>query len=49
MTRLVALAVDRYGGVDILINSAGIQGPGTVVETDEATWDEVADITLNGM
>ncbi len=49
MTRLVALAVDRYRGVDILINSAGIERSGTVVETDEATWDEVADVTLNGM
>ncbi len=38
---LVAAAVSRFGGVDILVNSAGIQRYGTVVETDEATWDEV--------
>jgi hypothetical protein len=40
MTRLVALAVDRYGGVE---------RSGTVVETDEATSSQVADVTLNGM
>lgn len=49
MGRLVALAVDRYGGLDILVNSAGIQRYGTVVETDEATWDEVLDVNLKGM
>ncbi|MDQ3168115.1 MAG: glucose 1-dehydrogenase [Chloroflexota bacterium] len=38
---LVAAAVSRFGGVDILVNSAGIQRYGTVVETDEATWDAV--------
>ena len=38
-----------FGGVDILVNSAGIQRYGTVVETDEATWDEVFDINVKGM
>src|SRR5688572_5764711 len=40
MEQLVAAAVRKYGGVDVLVNSAGIQRYGTVVETDEATWDE---------
>ena len=47
--KLVGLAVSRYGGVDILVNSAGIQRYGTVVETDEATWDEVFDSNVKGM
>lgn len=37
--RLIAFAVERFGGVDLLVNSAGVQRYGTVVETDEATWD----------
>jgi NAD(P)-dependent dehydrogenase (short-subunit alcohol dehydrogenase family) len=47
--RLVALAVDRFGGVDVLVNSAGVQRYGTVVETDEATWDEVLGINLKSI
>ena len=49
MRRLIATAVERYGGVDVLVNSAGVQRYGTVVETDEATWDEVMGINLKGM
>jgi NAD(P)-dependent dehydrogenase (short-subunit alcohol dehydrogenase family)/sugar phosphate isomerase/epimerase len=36
----------RYGGLDILVNSVGIQRYGTVVETDEDAWDEVLDVNL---
>jgi NAD(P)-dependent dehydrogenase (short-subunit alcohol dehydrogenase family) len=49
MKRLVAFAAETYGGVDVLVNSAGIQRYGTVVETDEATWDEVLDVNLKGI
>lgn len=49
MARVVAIAVDRFGGVDILVNSAGIQRYGTDVETDEATWDEVIAVNLKEM
>src|SRR5688500_12530630 len=38
---LIRTAVEHYGGVDILVNSQGIQRYGTVEETDEALWDEV--------
>jgi NAD(P)-dependent dehydrogenase (short-subunit alcohol dehydrogenase family) len=47
--RLIAHAVARFGGVDILVNSAGIQRYGTVADTDEATWDEVFDTNVKGM
>ncbi len=47
--RLVAFAVSEYGGVDIVVNSAGIQRYGTVVDTDEATWDEVFSANVKGM
>jgi len=49
MERLIAFAVERFGGLDILVNSAGVQRYGTVVETDEATWDEVMDVNVKGM
>jgi NAD(P)-dependent dehydrogenase (short-subunit alcohol dehydrogenase family) len=45
----VDFTVENYGGVDILVNSAGIQRYGTVVETDEAAWDEVLDVNLKGI
>jgi NAD(P)-dependent dehydrogenase (short-subunit alcohol dehydrogenase family) len=35
-----------FGGVDILINNAGIQYYGTVTETTEAEWDTVLNINL---
>jgi NAD(P)-dependent dehydrogenase (short-subunit alcohol dehydrogenase family) len=49
MKRLVGFAAETYGGVDILVNSAGIQRYGTVVETEEEVWDEVLDVNLKGI
>jgi NAD(P)-dependent dehydrogenase (short-subunit alcohol dehydrogenase family) len=46
---LVRLATARYGGVDILVNSAGIQRYGTVVDTSEELWDEVLAVNLKGI
>lgn len=36
----------RFGGVDILINNAGIQHYGTVTQTTEQEWDRVMAINL---
>lgn len=47
--RLVSATVERFGGVDILVNSAGIQRYGTAVDTDEAVWDRVLDVNVKGM
>jgi NAD(P)-dependent dehydrogenase (short-subunit alcohol dehydrogenase family) len=49
MKRLVGFAAETYGGVDILVNSAGVQRYGTVVETEEEVWDEVLDVNLKGI
>jgi NAD(P)-dependent dehydrogenase (short-subunit alcohol dehydrogenase family) len=46
---LVAATVNRFGGVDIAVNSAGIQRYGTVVETSEDTWDRVMDVNVKSM
>ena len=47
--QLVQTAVDTYGGVDILVNSQGIQRYGNVEETDEALWDEVLTVNVKSM
>ncbi len=47
--RIVRTAVDSFGAVDILVNSAGIQTYGTVVETSEELWDKVFDINVKGI
>jgi NAD(P)-dependent dehydrogenase (short-subunit alcohol dehydrogenase family) len=49
MKRLVSFAAETYGGVDVLVNSAGVQRYGTVVETEEKVWDEVLDVNLKGI
>lgn len=47
--QLVQTAVDTYGGVDILVNSQGIQRYGNVEATDEALWDEVMTVNVKSM
>jgi NAD(P)-dependent dehydrogenase (short-subunit alcohol dehydrogenase family) len=47
--KVIKATVKQFGGIDILVNSAGIQTYGTVVETDEALWDKVFDINVKGM
>ncbi|QNP75555.1 SDR family oxidoreductase [Streptomyces roseirectus] len=45
----VKLATDRLGGVDVLINNAGIPGPaGPAWESDPAEWQRVMDVNLGG-
>jgi NAD(P)-dependent dehydrogenase (short-subunit alcohol dehydrogenase family) len=46
---LMEFAAEQYGGIDILVNSAGVQRYGDVLETSEEVWDEVIDINLKGM
>jgi NAD(P)-dependent dehydrogenase (short-subunit alcohol dehydrogenase family) len=47
--RMVGDVSRKYDGIDVLVNAAGIQRYGTVVETDEATWDEVMGVNLKAM
>jgi NAD(P)-dependent dehydrogenase (short-subunit alcohol dehydrogenase family) len=39
--RLVQLAMDEFGRVDLAVNSAGAVGVGSLVDTQEKTFDEV--------
>jgi NAD(P)-dependent dehydrogenase (short-subunit alcohol dehydrogenase family) len=49
MGRLVDFASDVCGGVDVLVNSAGVQRYGTVIQTEEEVWDEVLNVNLKGI
>ncbi|HVX45227.1 MAG TPA: SDR family oxidoreductase [Mycobacteriales bacterium] len=49
MSALIEHAVDLHGGLDILVNAAGIQRYGTVEDTTEEAWNEVLDVNLKGM
>jgi NAD(P)-dependent dehydrogenase (short-subunit alcohol dehydrogenase family) len=46
---VIERAVESFGGVDILVNSQGVQRYGTVEETDEALWDEVMNVNVKSM
>ena len=49
MRAAIASTIERFGGIDCLVNSAGIQRYGTVVDTPEETWDEVLNVNLKGV
>ena len=38
----------ELGPIDLLVNNAGVVARGPIVDTDEATWDDVLDINLKG-
>ncbi|MBD5804991.1 3-alpha-(or 20-beta)-hydroxysteroid dehydrogenase [Azoarcus sp. Aa7] len=44
----VAQAVERFGGVDVLVNNAGICLVGTIVDLDPATFQKVLAVNLTG-
>ena len=46
--RLAAAAVERFSGLDVLVNNAGIASAGTVCEVAEEEWDRVMAINVKG-
>ncbi len=46
---LVEAAIERYGKLDILMNSVGIGGPGAAPDVTEETWNRVMDVDLKSM
>lgn len=49
MTSVVNQAVCKYGKIDYLCNCAGIRPGGSILETEEETWDLVMNVNLKGM
>jgi 3-oxoacyl-[acyl-carrier protein] reductase len=45
---LVSAAVDEMGGIDVLINNAGLGGTAELHEMTDEQWSMVLDVTLNG-
>jgi len=45
---VVGAALDAFGGLDVLVNSAGVAMARSIETCDEAFWDEVMDINLKG-
>jgi 3-oxoacyl-[acyl-carrier protein] reductase len=46
--RLFAGAVDAAGGLDVVVNNAGLGGTASLVEMTDEQWHVVLDVTLNG-
>lgn len=46
--RAVDETVQRFGRIDALCNNAAIRPTGTVLDTDEQTWDRILAVNLKG-
>lgn len=47
--KMVELAVNAYGHLNILHNNVGVGGSGTVVEVEVGQWDHVMDVNVKSM
>ena len=45
---LVAAAVSGLGGIDVMVNNAGLGGSALLVDMTDEQWNTVLDVTLNG-
>ena len=45
---LIASAIDELGGIDVLVNNAGLGGTANVIDMSDEQWDAVIGITLTG-
>ena len=45
----VTSVAETFGGVDIVVNNAGIGAQGTVEDNDDAEWARVFDVNVQGM
>jgi NAD(P)-dependent dehydrogenase (short-subunit alcohol dehydrogenase family) len=44
--RIVRTAIDAFGGIDILVNAAGVIATGTVENTSDAVWDSMMHVNV---
>lgn len=47
--RMVALAKEKFGGVDLLVASAGVSDGRFFIETQPPDWDRMLDINIRGV
>lgn len=49
MKALIDEAVEQFGGLDIVVNSAGVRTNGSITEITEKQWDRTIDVNLKGV
>lgn len=47
--RCVSWAADEFGGLDIVVNNAGVLGSWRIGETSDEDWERVIDVNLTGV
>ncbi|MEW5979733.1 MAG: glucose 1-dehydrogenase [Acidobacteriota bacterium] len=47
--RMINIAVENYGRIDILFNNAAVQQLGTLVDTSVEVWDQIHNVNLKGV
>ncbi|MBQ61156.1 MAG: acetoin dehydrogenase [Gammaproteobacteria bacterium] len=48
-TNVVAATIERFGGIDILINNAGVVQSGPILEFSEQDWDRIFAVNTRGV
>src|SRR5260370_41656117 len=46
---LTSNTVARFGGIDVLVNNAGVSGVGGFLDKPVSAWHEVMNVNLNGV
>ena len=46
--RIIRTALDRFGGIHILVNNAGVLYPTRLIDIEEEEWDLVIDVSMKG-
>lgn len=48
VNRLIDAATTEFGGLDVLVNNAGLGGTAPIQDMTDEQWNRVIDVTLNG-
>src|SRR5882724_3246726 len=49
LPRIISETIERFGGIDILVNAAGILSSGTIETTTEDQWDQMMTINVRSV